>query len=215
MLLSDDGTDLTVRLVERLKGRGWPVVVLRFPREAAWPGSAVPAAVPVVRLEDLSEDSLQKALASVAQLAGKPAVFIHLHPSCQKCKDGEIRFTDSAKQVLQTIFLAAKHLKEDLNQAAAAGKGVFMTAARLDGEFGLGDDSTFDPVSGGLFGLVKSLNLEWDSVFCRAVDLDPRIDPETGADLLVQELLDPNRRMVEVAYGPAGRITLGLELERA
>jgi hypothetical protein len=191
------------------------VVVLRFPVDSAWPGSAIPAGVPLVKLDSLTEESLQTALANAAQAAGKPAAFIHLHPSCQKCQDGEIRFSESARQILQTIFLAAKHLKEDLNQAAVLGKGVFMTAARLDGSFGLAEDGLFDPVSGGLFGLVKSLNLEWDAVYCRAVDLDPHIDAETAASLLMQELLDPNRRVVEVAYGPQGRQTLGLELERA
>lgn len=215
VVVTDDGTELTVRLVQRLQSRGWPVVVLRFPSEVTWAGSAIPETVPVVAMSELSEAGLQTGLQAISQRVGKPAVFIHLHPACQKCQDGDIHFSESAKQVLQTVFLAAKHLKEDLNQAAATGKGVFMTAVRLDGEFGLGANSDFDPISGGLFGLVKSLNLEWESVFCRAVDLDPEIDPETGAGLLMEELLDPNRRIVEVAYGPAGRMTLSLELERA
>ena len=214
VIVTDDGTELTIHLIERLQSRGWPVVVLRFPAESTWPGSAIPASVPLVAMPELNEDSLQKALLKITQTVGKPAVFIHLHPTCRDCQDGDIHFTESAKQVLQTVFLAAKHLKEDLNQAATLGKGIFMTAVRLDGEFGLGANSDFDPISGGLFGLVKSLNLEWESVFCRAVDLDPAIDPETGADLLIEELLDPNRRIVEVAYGPKGRMTLGLELEK-
>ena len=48
-----------------------------------------------------------------------------------------------------------------------------MVVVSLDGEFGMGEKIDFDPISGGLFGLVKSLNLEWEPVFCRAVDLDP------------------------------------------
>jgi hypothetical protein len=215
VVVTDDGTELTFRLIQRLQSRGWPVAVLRFPAELTWPGSVIPDAVPLVAMQDLSEESLQKSLMELSQIVGRPAVFIHLHPTCRECQDGDIHFTESAKQVLQTIFLAAKHLKEDLNQAAALGKGVFMTAVRLDGEFGLGANSDYDPISGGLFGLVKSLNLEWESVFCRAVDLNPEIDPETGADLLMEELLDPNRRIVEVAYGPMGRMTLGLEPEKA
>ena len=214
MVVTDDGTELTVRLIQRLQSRGWPVAVLRFPEDVTWHGSVIPDAVPLVTMQDLCEESLQKSLLELSHTVGRPAVFIHLHPTCRKCQDGDIHFTESAKLVLQTVFLAAKHLKEDLNQAAALGKGVFMTAVRLDGELGLGATSDFDPISGGLFGLVKSLNLEWGSVFCRAVDLDPVIDPEKGAGLLMEELLDPNRRIVEVAYGPMGRMTLGLEPEK-
>ena len=85
-----------------------------------------------------------------------------------------------------------------------------MSVVRLDGEFGLGNSIDFDPVSGGLFGLVKSLNLEWESVFCRAVDLDPEIEPGQAALDLMAELQDPNRLVVETGYGPSGRTPLAL-----
>ena len=54
-------------------------------------------------------------------------------------------------------------------------------------------NSKVEPVSGGLFGLTKTLNLEWDDVFCRAVDLQPEMDPELAAKYIVAELSDPNR----------------------
>ena len=80
------------------------------------------------------------------------------------------------RAIVKAIFLFAKHLKESLTQSSKTGYAAFITAVRLDGQFGLSPDSRIEPVSGGLFGLTKTLNLEWDDVFCRAIDLQPELD---------------------------------------
>jgi NAD(P)-dependent dehydrogenase (short-subunit alcohol dehydrogenase family) len=82
-----------------------------------------------------------------------------------------------------------------------------MTVARLDGCLGLRGDG-FSVVDGGLFGLVKTLNMEWRSVFCRAVDLSPSLDGERAARSILMELRDPDVRLVETGYGKEGRVTL-------
>ena len=86
-----------------------------------------------------------------------------------------------------------------------------MVVVRMDGEFGLGNRIDFDPISGGLFGLVKTLNLEWESVFCRAVDISPELDNENAIRRIIAELHDPNRLITEVAYNPQERSTLVVE----
>jgi hypothetical protein len=207
-LLTDEGTDLTVQTLARLESQGWPVVVLRFPVQIV-PPTRVPEGTRLVQLAGLSEEELQAALAEVTRRYGSPAVFVHLHPSGDLGLGEGLHFTERGKQVLQAVFLLAKHLKEPLNQAAQQKRAALMLAARLDGEFGLGEGD-YDPISGGLFGLAKSLNLEWEAVFCRAVDLSPDLDPAQAAALLLAELLDPNRRIVEVAHSPSGRTTLAL-----
>ncbi len=197
--------------MQRLEQRGWPVVVLRLPqtvvpRRQAWPNSTNQ-----VQVEDMSEERLQASLAEVGGRYGPVAVLIHLHPDCRECQGEGLHFTEISKQVLQEVFLTAKYLKDSLNKAARLGRAAFMTVVRLDGEFGLGDRDDYDPTSGGLFGLVKSLNLEWESVFCRAVDLEPEIEAGQAAEFLLAELMDPNRRLVEVGYSSKGRATLVLE----
>ena len=112
---------------------------------------------------------------------------------------------------MRQVFLAAKHLKETLNQASRTSRSIFMTVVRLDGEFGLGENIMFSPISGGLFGLVKTLNLEWEPVFCRAVDVSPQLDAGRLSEAVVAELHDPNRLVVEVAYNLTGRSTLAVE----
>ncbi len=218
-LVVDDGTNLTAQALALLAERGWPVGVMRLPgeivkRSAALPlfrgGEALAQAYPQFQLADLSEERLSACLADVARQLGPVAVFIYLQPACE-CQGEGLYFSETGRQVLEAVFLIAKHLKESLNDAAHTGRAAFMTVVRLDGEFGLGNRNEYDPVSGGLFGLVKSLNLEWGSVFCRAVDLDPAIEPGQAAQDLLAELHDPNRLVVETAYGPNGRSTLALE----
>ena len=85
--------------------------------------------------------------------------------------------------------------------------------ARLDGEFGLGQKTNFGAIGAGLFGLTKSLNQEWESVFCRAIDLSPDLDAETSAQHILAELHDPNLLVVEVGYNSQGRVTLVCEQE--
>jgi hypothetical protein len=107
--------------------------------------------------------------------------------------------------------LLAKYLKEPLNEAAQQGRSAFLTVVHLDGAFGLGAGDGFDPVVAGLFGLVKSLNLEWEPVFCRAVDLGPDLSIAQSVDAVLAELFDPNRLIAEVAYNAQGRSTLVVE----
>jgi hypothetical protein len=63
-----------------------------------------------------------------------------------------------------------------------------------------------------LFGLTKTLNLEWDDVFCRAIDLQPGMDADLAAEHIVAELSDPNRLLSEVAYSENGRYTLEVQI---
>ncbi|MCE9567577.1 MAG: SDR family NAD(P)-dependent oxidoreductase [Planctomycetes bacterium] len=77
-----------------------------------------------------------------------------------------------------------------LRQAARSGSAVFVTVARLDGEFGLGDlAATADPSSGGLAGLAKTARHEWPELLCKALDLSPELSIEQAANAIVDETL--------------------------
>ncbi len=209
-LVVDDGTDLTEKIIARLENLGLTAVVLRLPPTVVLRRDLLPERIHQIQIDDLSEGQLQTRLDEAAQRFGPAAVFIHLQSACSDCAGEGLHFSEHGKQILQEIFLAAKHLKPMLNTAAQQGRAVFMSVVRLDGEFGLGNSIDFDPVSGGLFGLVKSLNLEWESVFCRAIDLNPDIDSTRAAEFIMNELMDPNRMVVEVGYSQKGRATLAL-----
>ncbi|RMG77748.1 MAG: polyketide synthase, partial [Chloroflexi bacterium] len=191
-LITDDGTDLTLEVIEKLTARGWQVAVLKLPGI----NRSLPANVKQHTLADMSEASLQATLAQV----GDVAVFIHINPPSQSGL-----FAQRDKDLVKLVFLIAKHLKKPLTEGA--GFRAFFTVARLDGAFGMtwGD---YGAIPGGLFGLAKTLNLEWANVFCRGVDLAIDMPDSQAADYLVGELHDPNRLFAEVGYTNEARYTL-------
>jgi len=210
-LLTDDGSLTTVKLAQILHKRGWKVVVLSFPQSLIAQQLPLAEGISRVVLADLTEEHLQEQLTAIATNYGQIAAFIHLNPSNHEHSSDGICYLESEKAILRHVFLIAKYLKEPLNHAATQGRSCFVTVARLDGEFGLGHKTNFGAIGGGLFGLTKTLNQEWESVFCRAIDLSPDLDPQTSAQHILAELHDPNLLVVEAGYTPQGRVTLVCE----
>jgi NAD(P)-dependent dehydrogenase (short-subunit alcohol dehydrogenase family) len=209
-LLTDDGSLATTKLAQFLTQQGWKVVVLSFPPSLRVDRSPLPEGVPRAELEDLSEECLQRKLAAISTTYGPIGAFVHLHPLLPVSQNDGLRYLDIDKAIVKHVFLMAKHLKLSLNQAASQGCGCFVTAARLDGAFGLAGEVNFSAIGAGLFGLTKSLNQEWKPVICRAIDLNPALDVEESARAIIAELHDPDRSLAEVGYGVRGRTTLAL-----
>ncbi|VAW38151.1 omega-3 polyunsaturated fatty acid synthase subunit, PfaA [hydrothermal vent metagenome] len=197
-LLTDDGTEATTAVAQTLIDRGWRVAVLSLPQSVVATQAALPVTVGRVLLADLSEAALQDGLTAVTTQFGAIGSFIQLQPPD----------ADAATILKQTFFIA-KHLKETLNEAAQQQtRASFLIVTHLDGALGLDGKLPFNPINGGLFGLCKTVNLEWPHVFCRAVDLRPGYDPQQVADYVLAELHDPNQLVSEVGYGNHGRVTL-------
>ena len=181
---------------------------MQYPQNILKSHSYLPGDIERVVLSDMSENHLQTRLKELSANGGEVAVYIHLAPPEHILNSNDADPDEIHKTILKHTFLMAKHLKPDLNNAAKQGRGVFMTVTHLDGEFGLGKEAEFQPVEGGLAGLVKTLNLEWQAVFCRAIDLNPALGSDRTTDYIVAELFDPNRLMTEVGYTTDGRHTL-------
>ncbi|WP_414550487.1 SDR family NAD(P)-dependent oxidoreductase [Anabaena sp. CCY 0017] len=207
-LLTDDGSLTTTKLAEALSKRGWKTVVLSFPQTLIGKQSPLPDSINRVVLSDLSEEHLQQQLNAIASEYGKVAAFIHLNPPSLQNSSNHVCYLETEKSLLRHVFLTAKYLKESLNQAAEQGRSCFLTVARLDGEFGLGQKTNFGAISSGLFGLTKTVNQEWEPVFCRALDISPDLDAQTSVEHILAELHDHNRLVVEVGYTAQGRTTL-------
>jgi len=206
-LITDDGSLTTSKLAQSLTERGWKVVVLSFPQFLVAERSPLPEGITRVVLKDLSEEHLKQQLAVIANY-GSIAAFIHLNPSIQDAQSKDIRYLEVSAALVKQVFLIAKHLKQPLNEAARQGRSCFITVAHLDGEFGTGRKTNFGAISGGLFGLTKTLKQEWSAVFCRAIDLSPDLDVEQTVQYILAELHDPNRLIAEVGYSFQGRTTL-------
>ncbi len=201
-LIADEGTATGIELARRLTARGWRVALLRLPGAAAVQ-SDLPSLLTTVSLEDWGEAHLSACLTALERDYGPVGGLIHLQPS----GEGDW-FAPRARSSLKWLFLLAKHLKRPLSTAAERGQSCFVAVTRLDGQLGLGQASDYSAVNGGVFGLAKTLSLEWPQVFCRAVDVSPDFTPERAAEAVVAELHDPNRLMVETAWSEQGRVTL-------
>jgi acyl transferase domain-containing protein/acyl carrier protein len=110
------------------------------------------------------------------------------------------------RQAFAWLKLAAPKLR----QAGRAGGAVFVTVARLDGAFGLGNlPADADPTAGGLAGLVKTARHEWPEVACKAIDLDPSFTAAPiAAAAVVDEMLSAGP--AEVGIARTHRCTLDL-----
>jgi acyl carrier protein len=207
-LVVDDGSELTTKLAENLISHGIKVVVLSLPQTLVLRKSVLSDSVEQVSLNEIAEESIRSTLKKVEQEFGPVGIFIHLDPP----GNGLEEFSETEKKIVKIVFLMAKHLKENLTLAGKNGYAAFITVTHLDGQFGLSMSNPAEPVSGGLFGLTKTLNLEWEDVFCRAIDLIPEMDSEMAAGCITAELFDPNRLISEVAYNKNGRFTLEVQL---
>ncbi|MFD6156265.1 SDR family NAD(P)-dependent oxidoreductase [Nocardia sp. NPDC060256] len=110
---------------------------------------------------------------------------------------------DSAQRWLGETILAAGQAVPLLQKADD--RASFVTITRLDGHLGFA--GTADPVSallGGVGGVVKTLAAEQPSLFCRALDIDRSVAPETLADLVTAELFDAARDTLEVGIDAVG-----------
>ncbi|WP_041233456.1 type I polyketide synthase [Cylindrospermum stagnale] len=226
-LVTDDGTPTTGELAAALTARGWKTVVLSFPLSVIRQQLPLAEGISRVVLANLSEEHLQQQLEAIASGTSSTnaknhgaiasggaqpiAAFIHLNPRSQDHASPGVRYLETEKTILRHVFLIAKYLKEPLNQAATQGRSCFLTVARLDGQFGLSRTTNFGAISAGLFGLTKSLNLEWEDVFCRSLDLSPDLEPQAAVKSILAELYDPNRLVTEVGYSSRGRVTLVAE----
>jgi acyl transferase domain-containing protein/acyl carrier protein len=194
-LITDDGSDITNKLATSLTAKGWKTVVLSFPGIE----STVNEDINKVVLTDWNEETLEQNLKQIADNYGTVAAFIHLQPATPLNVD---------KSILLHVFLIAKYLKEPLKKASKFGRSCFINVAHLDGEFGLGETHKFSAIAGGLFGLSKTINQEWENVFCRSLDLNPDLDPETSVKHILAEIYDPNLLIQEVGYSSKGRVNL-------
>jgi acyl carrier protein len=213
-VITDDGTPVTAATVGLLSSAGWRVAVLRLPGvpgvPAASQASHGPAgAAATVAAADASEEGLRAALGQVTAQVGPVGVLIHLSPT----SGGPALFGETERASVRHAFLLAKVLQPALTGAGERGDGraAFMAVTRLDGALGSGLNGSahaFTAESGGLYGLVKTLRLEWPGVHCRAVDASPALTADEVAAHVLAEYLDPDGLVVEVGHGPAGRVTL-------
>merc|ERR1711871_773000 len=158
-----------------------------------------------VRLSDNSEASLTSALEEVERNFGTIGGFVF---QTGGKTDGDT-VSKAREGLAGWCLMAAKHVKESLHRPIVEGRCFFMCVTRMDGCLGLKGSENIDDVltaseSGRVFGLVKTLGLEWPSVFVRAVDVHADTQANTCASLIHDEMLCADSTLREVGYDLSG-----------
>ena len=199
-LLTNDGSDLTPSVVKQLESKGHKVLVLYLPGTTTTHPTHV-------SLGAHTDEAIKTVIEEVHNKYGKIGSFIHLHPHFEFQNGNFTQHFKADKEVVKTVFFLAKHLQQDLNDLGQTQRANFVTVSRMDGMLGQGKRGNVSVIGGGLPGLVKCLNLEWSSVYCRAVDIQPELSLEKISSQVIAELHDANKAIIEVAFSEEGRKT--------
>jgi NAD(P)-dependent dehydrogenase (short-subunit alcohol dehydrogenase family) len=112
---------------------------------------------------------------------------------------------------VETLFVLAQALHEDLATAAGSGGAAVLGVSRLGGAFGV-DGGAPDGRAGqrAVSGFLKTMTIEWSEVRVKAVDLPAEIaDLETAAGHIADELYAADG-LVEVGYRGGARTALAV-----
>ncbi len=206
-LVVDDGSKITALLMSALEAKGWKPAVLRLPKAIVKPCASVAKSIPCVVMADTSEGALVDSLATIQKDIGNIGAVFAIQPTIASTKKG-VSYPEASKALMLNSFLLAKHLKVTLNTAAETGRSAFVSVVRMDGSLGYGIANGEDLIQGGLFGLTKTLKLEWPNVHCRSIDIASSTKAEEATNVILAELYDVNSSLVEVGYNANGRVTL-------
>jgi len=182
--VTDDKNGLSAAIAGELKARKIPVAIIQLddnPQDAAG----------LVIVPELKKKG------ALASLAGF------------KKKESDL-WDRNHEEFLKKAFDLAHRTGKSLMESADQGGAFFATISRLDGTFGFGGGKLQAPVLGGLSGLAKTADLEWEKVSCKAIDVDLSAKVNTQlARRVVDELL--SRGAVEVGLTDQDRVVLHLE----
>jgi acyl transferase domain-containing protein/NAD(P)-dependent dehydrogenase (short-subunit alcohol dehydrogenase family) len=206
IIITDEGSEVTIALKDKLENEGHKVVVVQF--DSGKKNSGLSQAITVPKIND---ESIKTAVDSILAQYGAIGSFIYIHPQFTFSGHQFAEYFKLERELLKGAFLFAKYLQAPLNDASQSQRAAFMTVSQLDGKFGTDKRSNISIIGGGLSGLTKCMNLEWSPVFCRAVDVQPELSAQDIANALFNELHDADVRCVDVAVNEKGRMTYEVE----
>jgi NAD(P)-dependent dehydrogenase (short-subunit alcohol dehydrogenase family) len=216
-VITDDGGGVAEAVAGQVRERGGRAALVRPAKQAT-------EVSPGVYQADLTSPAqVAELVALVRQREGAIGGLLHLlplrdRPAANGAALPSVEQLDLAgwRQRLRCevkgLFYLARAASRDLKQAPG-GRAWALAATPMGGGWATegteGGQTPFFPGHAGLAGLVKTLALEWPTVHCRAVDLDPREEPARLATHVVRELSAEDRH-VQVGYRGSRRQVLEL-----
>ena len=201
-LITDDCSSLAPSLAAELIKQGWKTAVLRFAGTSVFSTKkrkSFPKQTLLIELSSSEESDLQSSLKDLEAKHGKIGGLINLNPA--SVASGSLSLEDEKNAFLRQTFITSKNTAASLKQASNSGtrRSIFVSVCRMDGQLGMGSGE-YGPVVSGLSGLVKTASIEWPEVFCRFVDLNPKMSTDKATNCILQEIHDPDSNIKEVGY---------------
>ncbi len=170
------------------------------------------ANVEILSLQEMENlDSLTKAVDRVKKI-GKINGLIHLTSIEESKPVDDMSFEDWRTNVfkrIKSLFFIAKTFQQDITDNAKAGNAFVASVTDMGGTFGIEDFKANNPIGGGVNGLTKALNKEFNKenngVLVKAIDLEFKGKPGTLAKTIWNELQSGGSR-VEVGYSGKTRM---------
>lgn len=210
-LITEGGNGIGTAIAKKLCKLGHKTVILKFPPHLISNQSNPQIITDVVELSDETESHLKETLTKTQEKFGRIGGFIHVNPAAKTASLLSELFDKNDKKIIKLVFLIAKHLKPSLTANTKFSNAYFLTVTQLDGQIGTSGKKACSIISGGLSGLVKSLHREWANVYCRHIDIEPSLNVEEAANIVIEEMADSNSGLLEVGRTQASRMTLTLE----
>ena len=153
----------------------------------------------LIELSSSEESDLQSSLKDLGAKQGKIGGLINLNPAF--AASDSLNLEDGENVFLKHVFITVKNTAASINLASNSGtrRSLFISVCRMDGQLGMGYGE-YGAVVSGLSGLVKTASIEWPEVFCRFIDLHPKLNADEAANSIMQELHDPDSNIKEVGY---------------
>ena len=191
VIINADGEGVTEQVAKRLLKQGYQVVIMTMQKIVLKETNDLP----IYPLPTLDEADIVKFFGKIT--ADYPrlsfAGFIHIG-STRKATTN--LFHEDETAVLKTVFLSAKNFFLSNRRE----NSFFISAVRMDGNLGLQTGENL--MQGGLFGLHKSLSIEWeDEIWTKAVDLAAELSSKQAADYLIEEIFETCYSQLEVGRG--------------
>jgi acyl transferase domain-containing protein/NAD(P)H-dependent flavin oxidoreductase YrpB (nitropropane dioxygenase family)/NAD(P)-dependent dehydrogenase (short-subunit alcohol dehydrogenase family)/acyl carrier protein len=201
VLITDDGRGVAAEVAHRLADFGQEIVLIRhstdenlLDRDGVFYG-------------DLTREASVIAMASrIRKAVGAIGGLIHLLPLADH---GSEQPLDRMAVEVKGLYLLARELEEELQQAGRDGGALLLAATSLGGGMGFdgqASDDAYFAGHGGVAGFLKCLGQEWPDVLVRTVDVNRQNSVEELAECLLAELSD-RQGPREVGYLAGRRVT--------
>lgn len=155
----------------------------------------------IYHLPACNDDAISGLFEQIILDANQPlSGFIHIGSTVKESYNGEAGlFPKCETDILKTVFLSAKYFV----QANRNERGFFISTVRMDGGLGLLTGENY--IQGGLFGLHKSLAIEWEEqILTKAIDVAAELEPDVAAKYLLEEIFDHGFANIEVGRTAEG-----------